>query len=150
MHEDWILHKGNAIITNRMYSNTNGGRGHQNALGQLYKLYQKKNGTWELKKFLNGLQLPSITLDAFDGITHPDTSWPATNVSYDGVPLRLLRLNFAVHVPLRVLWEYAAATLYCMHGTAVTEAAVYPQSTLNGTLTRSSLSGTRVIIMRPT
>ena len=29
-----------------------------------------------------------------------------------------------------------------MHGTPVTVAAAYPQSTLNGTLTRSSLSGT--------
>ena len=43
-------------------------------------------------------------------LTHPNSSWPATWVSYFSVSLRLLQ----VRVPLRVLWGYSAATAWAV------------------------------------
>ena len=39
-------------------------------------------------------------------------------------------------------WSTVEGTLQELHGTPVTVAAAYPRSTLNGTLSCSSLSGT--------
>ena len=71
--------------------------------------------------------------------THPDSSWLAMWVSYYAVPLWLLQ----VAVPLRVLWGYSAATACTVASQpSITVASEYPHSTLNGTATWSSQSGT--------
>ena len=64
--------------------------------------------------------------------TQPDSSWPATWVSYYPVPLWLLQ----VAVPLRVLQGYSAATACAVDSQPfVSMASEYPHSTLNGTAT---------------
>ena len=63
--------------------------------------------------------------------THPDSSWPATWVSYYAVPLWLLQVG----VPLRVRWRYSSATACTVASQPfVTVASEYPHSTLKGTL----------------
>ena len=68
--------------------------------------------------------------------THPDSSWPATWVPYNAIPLNLLQVG----VPVWVLWEYFDATV--TGATVHPEAAEYSHSTLNRTATWSSHSGT--------
>ena len=67
---------------------------------------------------------------------HPDSSWPATRVSYNAVLIWLLQ----VRVPLRVLWGYFTATGWAV--APVTVASEYLLSTRRGTLTCSSHSCT--------
>ena len=71
--------------------------------------------------------------------THPNSSWLTMWVSYYSVPLWLLQ----VRVPLMVLWGYFAATACVVASQPfVTIASEYPHSTLKGTATCSSHSGT--------
>ena len=62
---------------------------------------------------------------------------PATWVSCNTVPMWLLQVG----VPLRVLWGYSAAIGLTVAPPIIT-ASEYPDSTLKGTLTCSSHSGT--------
>ena len=92
-----------------------------------------------LKILIPVTRCQTVSLFGADHSTHPNSSWPATWVSYYLVLLWLLQ----VEVSLRVLWGYFAVTACAVASQPfVTVMSKYPHSTLKGTATCSSLNST--------